>query len=144
MIVVGGPSGSGKSTLLPVQSFGVDSFNVDERCRELHGSFRGISRNTRATASHECEQFIRGHIESGQSFAVETRMRTRVAIEQAHLARQRGFTTILWFLCTDDPSIHVSRVIARATNGGHSAPEAEIRATYAASLRHLTAAFHIF
>lgn len=144
MIVVGGPPGAGKSTLLPVRSFGVDAFNIDDRCYELHGSYIGIPKSIRAQASAECERFILDHIDSRQSFAVETTMRTSISIEQARLAKSKGFTTLLWFLCADDPSIHVRRIIARAANGGHSAPEAEIRRTYAESLQHLVEAFRTF
>jgi predicted ABC-type ATPase len=41
------------------------------------------------------------HIERGASFAVETTLRTGAAIEQAHLARQRGFATEMRFIATD-------------------------------------------
>lgn len=144
MIVVGGPPGAGKSTLLPDRSFGVDAFNIDDRCSELHGGYVGIPKTVRAAAAGECERFIVEHIHCRRSFAVETTMRTAVAIEQARLARENGFTTLLWFLCAADPTIHVHRVAARGTNGGHAAPEAEIRATYAASLRHLADACRVF
>ena len=32
MIVVAGPPGSGKTTFFPVVAFGVDAFNIDDRC----------------------------------------------------------------------------------------------------------------
>jgi predicted ABC-type ATPase len=144
MIVVGGPPGSGKSTALPVRSFGVDAFNIDDRCCELYGSYRGISREVRAKASAECELFVRDHIEKGLDFAVETTMRTSISIEQARAARASGFTTIMFFFCTDDASIHVARVAARAFGGGHAAPEVEIRTTYAASLALLPEAISAF
>lgn len=97
MIVVGGPPGAGESTLLPVRSFGVDAFNIDDRCSELHGGYVGIPKTVRAAAAGECERFIVEHIHCRRSFAVETTMRTAVAIEQARLAREYGFTTLLWF-----------------------------------------------
>src|ERR1700678_3979852 len=123
MIVVGGPPGSGKSTALPVRSFGVDAFNVDDRCRELHGSYERIPREVRAAASSECELFVRNHIENGLDFAVETTMRTSIAIEQARAAQARGFTTTLFYLAAEDANIHVERVRARAFAGGHAAPD---------------------
>jgi predicted ABC-type ATPase len=144
MIVVGGPPGSGKSTALPVRSFGIDAFNVDDRCRELHGSYQRIPREIRARASSECEVFVSNHIEAGLDFAVETTMRTSIAIEQARTARPRGFTTILFFLAAGDANIHVERVRARAFAGGHAAPEAEIRATYVASIAMLPEAIRAF
>jgi len=50
MTVVAGPSGSGKSIRFSVSDFGVESFNVDDRCRALHGSYLGIPVGVRAQA----------------------------------------------------------------------------------------------
>jgi predicted ABC-type ATPase len=144
MIVVGGPPGSGKSTVFPVRSFGLDAFNIDERCRELHGSYQGIPPRIRKEASLECERFIEHHIESRTGFAIETTMRTSIAIEQAIAARKSGFSTTLFFLSTEDPAIQIRRIIARSFGGGHAAPEIEIRATYDASLSNLPKALTTF
>jgi len=77
MIVVGGPAGSGKSTAFPVSDFGVDPFNIDDRAAELNGgSYRSIPPEIRARANQECEAFIEEHIRDGQSFAVETTLRS--------------------------------------------------------------------
>lgn len=144
MIVIAGAPGSGKSTLFPPRNFGVDSFNIDDRCRQLHGSYQGIPPATRRIASAECEAFILDHIHQRLSFSVETTFRTAIAREQATLARTSGFKTFLFFLCTDDPAIHVQRVTVRAAGGGHAAPEEEIRTTYAASLNNLRNAIDVF
>ena len=43
MVVVAGPAGSGKTSNFPLRAFGVDFFNVDDRCAELDdGSYSGI------------------------------------------------------------------------------------------------------
>src|SRR5512145_3491753 len=34
MVVVAGPPGSGKTTYFPVTAFGVDGFNIDDRCAQ--------------------------------------------------------------------------------------------------------------
>ncbi len=69
MIVVGGPPGSGKSTALPVRSFGVDAFNVDDRCHELHGSYERIPREiARLRVPSARTTGVRAHIESGLRF----------------------------------------------------------------------------
>ena len=39
MIVVAGPPGSGKTRYFPVTAFGVDSFNIDDRCAQILGSY---------------------------------------------------------------------------------------------------------
>ena len=42
MIVVAGPPGSGKTSSFPVTAFGVDAFNIDDRCAQILGSYRAI------------------------------------------------------------------------------------------------------
>ena len=77
MLVVAGPPGSGKTTYFPVGAFRVDSFNIDDRCAQILGSYRAISRDVRRAVAKECERFVREHIDRGESFAVETTLRTR-------------------------------------------------------------------
>src|SRR5687768_6479028 len=140
MLVVAGPPGSGKTTYFPVGAFGVDAFNIDDRCAQIQGSYRAISRDVRRAVAEECERFVRDHIERGQSFAVETTLRTAAAIDQARLARQHGFVTLLRFVATDSIDVNVARVLQRAQGGGHGASERDIRAIHEASIRNLAQA----
>lgn len=144
MLVVAGPPGSGKTTYFPVNAFGVDSFNIDDRCAQIQGSYRAISREVRKAVAQECEQFVRQHIEHHRSFAVETTLRTTAAVTQAQLARSRGFVTHLRFIATDSVSENVTRVLQRAQGGGHGASEQDIRAIHEASLRNLRQAIGVF
>src|SRR5919108_4437798 len=101
MIVVAGPPGSGKTRYFPVTAFGVDSFNIDDRCAQILGSYRSIPRDVRRAVAKECERFVLEHIANRASFAVETTMRTSAAIDQAYLARKAGFGTEMRFIATD-------------------------------------------
>jgi predicted ABC-type ATPase len=121
MLVVAGPPGSGKTTYFPVTAFRIDSFNIDDRCAQILGSYRAISRDVRRAVAKECERFVREHIDHGLSFAVETTLRTTAAIEQAELARQHGFATQLRFVATDSIAENIARVLQRAQGGGHAA-----------------------
>ena len=144
MLAVAGPSGSGKTTDFPVTAFGVDSFNVDDRCAQIQGSYVGISREVRRAVAGECERFVRDHIDRRQSFAVETTLRTDASIVQAELARQSGFLTHLRFVATDSIEENVSRVLQRAQGGGHAAPERDIRNINEASIGNLRRALTVF
>lgn len=145
MLVVAGPPGSGKSRLFPIQRSGLDWFSVDDRCAELNGgSYQGIAPEVRARASRECEAFIRAHIEARRSFAVESTLRTLVAVEQARAARAQGFSTLMVFVATDDVETNVVRVAARGLGGGHSAPAERVREVYRSSLGNLAAAVAVF
>ncbi len=144
MLVVAGPPGSGKTTYFPVNAFGVDSFNIDDRCAQIQGSYRAISRDVRRAVARECEQFVRQHIEQHRSFAVETTLRTTAAILQADLARGSGFHRHLRFLATDSVTENIARVLQRAQGGGHGASERDIRAIHEASLANLRQAISAF
>jgi predicted ABC-type ATPase len=144
MIVVAGPPGSGKTRYFPVTSFGVDSFNIDDRCAQILGSYRAIPREVRRAVAKQCERFVLSHIARGESFAVETTLRTSAAIEQARLAADGGFVTTMRFVATDSIAENVARVLQRAQAGGHAASEREIRAIHFASMGNLRAAIASF
>jgi len=144
MIVVAGPPGSGKTRSFPVTAFGVGAFNIDDRCAQILGSYRAIPRDVRRAVAKECERFVLDHIERGQSFAVETTLRTTAAIDQAMLAKRHGFIADMHFIATDSIDENVARVIQRAQAGGHGASEREIRAIHHASTANLTAAIRSF
>jgi predicted ABC-type ATPase len=128
MIVVAGPPGSGKTRYFPVTAFGIDSFNIDDRCARILGSYRATPRDARRAVAKECERFVLDHIEHGKSFAVETTLRTPAAIEQAERARKSRFATEMRFVATDSIAENVARVLQRAQAGEHGASEREIRA----------------
>jgi predicted ABC-type ATPase len=144
MIVVAGPPGSGKSTFFPIGGMGVDAFSIDDRCAQIVGSYRAIPPAVRKAVSQECERFVDDHIDRQSSFAVETTMRTLVAVRQAERARSQGFRAALTFLCTSSADINVQRVLQRAQAGGHAASEAEIRAVHTAALANLAEAVRVF
>jgi predicted ABC-type ATPase len=144
MIVVAGPPGSGKTRYFPVTAFGVDSFNIDDRCAQILGSYRAIPRDVRRAVAKECERLVLDHIDHGRSFAVETTLRTPAAIEQAGLARKSGFATEMRFVATDSIAENVARVLQRAQAGGHGASEREIRAIHQASVANLRSAVVAF
>jgi predicted ABC-type ATPase len=143
-MLVAGPSGSGKTRYFPVTAFGIDGFNIDDRCAQILGSYRAIPREVRRAVAKECERFVLDHIASGTSFSVETTLRTTDSIEQAELAHTRGFITEVRFVATDSIAENVSRVLQRVQAGGHGASEREIRAIHQASVSNLRRAVAAF
>lgn len=137
MTLVAGPSGSGKSILFPVAHLCAASFNVDDRAAAMHGGYTQIPRVLREQAQKECEAFVAEQIKRGASFAVESTLRSRAALEQAVTARLAGFTTLLIYVCTQDVDENIQRVARRGRLGGHAAPAAELRDIYAQSLANL-------
>ena len=138
MIVVAGPPGSGKTTSFPANSFGVDSFNADDRAAELNfGSYQKISRDIRAKVNLEFEQWIYQHIQAKKSFAIETTLRSRVTFEQSYKARLAGFWTSMHFVSLGSVQQCVERVMYRSYRGGHSASERLIADIYNRSMSNL-------
>ena len=144
MIVVAGPPGSGKTRSFPVSAFGIDGFNIDDRCAQILGSYRAIPREVRRAVAKECERFVLDHIERALSFAVEATLRTSAAIDQAGLAQRSGFVADMQCVATDSIAENVARVLQRAQAGGHGASEREIRAIHHASIANLAMAIDSF
>lgn len=145
MIVIAGPSGSGKSRHFPASEFGVASFNVDDRCAALNrGSYHSTPPHVRQQAQQACEAFVAECTARGESFAVETTLRSPIAIDQAERARAAGFTIKMIFVATSDALENVMRVVRRGLDGGHSAPEARVIEIYRRSLVNLGRALAVF
>ncbi len=62
MLVVAGPPGSGKTTFFPVTAFGVDAFNIDDRCAQILGSYRAIPRDVRRAVATQCERVVNARV----------------------------------------------------------------------------------
>jgi predicted ABC-type ATPase len=145
MVVVAGPSGSGKSTYFPVRDIGIAYFNVDDRCADLNnGSYLAIPKHVREQAQRECEEFVNGSTLGQSSFAVETTLRSRAALDHAIAAKAAGFRLEMIYIATDDIAENVERVKRRALLGGHSAPEERLREIYSRSLEHIREAVTLF
>ncbi len=108
---------------MPVTSFGVDFFNADDEAAKLNGgSYHSIPQSVRDEVNKRFERFIRDHIESGRSLAIETTLRSTVALNQAQQARDLGFYVEMHYIATDTLEINLKRVMKRSDGGGHSAP----------------------
>lgn len=138
MFIVAGPPGSGKSSVFPVSSFGVNSFNADDRAAARNGgSYLAISREIRSSVNREFQDFILDQIGKRQSFAIETTLRSTITFEQLALAKAAGYVVEMRYLCLQDFPLHLERIKARADAGGHSASERTLQGIYSASLSHL-------
>jgi len=134
MYIVAGAPGSGKSSLIPVSSFGVNFFNADDEAAKFNNnSYLSIPQSVRHDVNLRFASFIAEHIRLSSSFAVETTLRTNIALVQAGEAHQAGFRTSMFYIGTENISINLARVANRADAGGHSAPEAKLRSIHADS-----------
>lgn len=144
MIVIAGPPGGGKSTAFPASSFGVESFNADDRAAELNaGSYRAIAPEIREKVNAAFEAFIAENIRTKSSFAFETTLRTNITLRQAADAKSKGFSVAMKYLAMGSLQDHLERVAARAEGGGHAASSSTLGRIYDASLRNLSRALRM-
>ena len=146
MTVIAGPPEGGKSTGFNrnyFQRLDIPYFNIDDRCKTLHGSSTQIPEHIRRKANAELRAFSTDHITRNLSFAFETTLRAEFAIERAAYARQCGVDTLMHFLAADEDT-HVRRVTGRAEAGGHAASPPRLRDMYRASMANLPKAMAAF
>lgn len=143
MIVVAGPPGGGKSSVMGLDYFSkrnVSYFNIDERCKQLHGSAQRIPLEIRKRANEDLRQFCAANISGMRTFGFET---TDFAIRTARDARAAGLATEMHYIAAPI-EIHIERVTARALAGGHAASEPRLREIYATSMKNLPYAMDAF
>ncbi len=74
-------------------------------------------------------------IDSSQSFCFETVLSHSSKIKLLEQAKEKGYKTYLYFVCTDDWRLNVERVKLRVRQGGHNVDEKKIEQRYFRSLR---------
>ena len=123
---------------MPVSSFGVDYFNADDEAAKLNGnSYKSIPLSVRTLINQHFERFIMEHIEQNLSFALETTLRTPIALTQAAQAREAGFYVVMNYIATESLEINLNRVAVRAEGGGHSAPPDVLERIWRSSYENL-------
>lgn len=77
------------------------------------------------------------------TFSFETVMSHPSKIAFLKAAKQEGFKTYFYFICTQDPEINKGRVLNRVEKGGHDVDASKIESRYYRSLNLLSEAFKI-
>lgn len=76
-------------------------------------------------------------MEKGVTFTFETVLSHPSKVDFLRQSLAAGYKNYLYFICTVDPSINISRVKQRVKLGGHSVPEDRIEKRYHESLQVL-------
>src|SRR5580704_10353632 len=141
MFIAAGPPGAGKSSLFTLLDYADQRFNADDRAAQLNGgSYERIPLSIRAIVNREFEEFVHANIRSGNSFALETTLRSSITFDQARLARENGFRVVMRYVALETPELHIERVLQRVARAGHSASETTLRRIHANSLQNLPTA----
>lgn len=130
LLMIAGPNGSGKSTLTDyLISSGVDFgtyINPDEIAKTIELPEPARSRQAQQIADARRETCLNRRL----SFSFETVMSHDSKIDILLKAHDAGYEITIFFVCTADPDINVSRVENRVSLGGHDVPHDRVVQRY--------------
>lgn len=137
LCVVAGPNGSGKTTTtvqLLNNEWTSDSLyiNLDNIAQETFGDWNSPEAVVKAAEyatklRYEC-------LEQRRDFVFETVFSSDEKLEFLKKAKEAGFFIRLFYVCTSDPAINVTRITQRYLNGGHEVPISKVISRYYKSL----------
>lgn len=138
--VIAGVNGAGKSSVAGanIRHKGADYFNPDEVARDLRADNPALSE---AEANGQAwqmgyEQLLRA-IDEGQDYIFETTLGGNTICQTLHDAIDRGEEVRVFFVGLASPELHIARVAARVSRGGHPIPEAKIRERWISAIHNL-------
>jgi predicted ABC-type ATPase len=140
VLVLAGVNGAGKSSVLgaSLERAGGAFFDPDKAARALQERHVDIdSREANARALREARARLETVVRSGGDLAIETTLAGRTIRNLLDAALLRGIAVWMRYVGLDGPELHVARVRARVTAGGHDIPEHLIRARYRTSRENL-------
>ncbi len=133
ILVLAGTNGSGKTSVAGafLRAHGGTYFNPDEVALALVTSQPSLAiREANSLAWHEGKRRLETAIAAGHDFNFESTLGGRSITRLLQHAIDVGAEVVVWYVALASPELHLERVRARVTEGGHDIPEAEIRKRY--------------
>jgi predicted ABC-type ATPase len=127
-LIIAGPNGAGKTTFarrfLPAQAVVPTFVNADLIAEQVSplAPERAAIHSARLMI-----EAIRGHVERGEDFALETTLAGRAYARAIPRWRALGYRVELIFLALPSPEVAIARVAQRIRQGGHAVPDDIIR-----------------
>jgi predicted ABC-type ATPase len=136
LTIIAGANGCGKSTLTSRSSFIYKTplLDPDAISKALQPSIPGASA---VAAARQVLISAGKHIETCESFAVETTLSGKHYLRMMVDARIRGFEVVLVYIGTENVEINLARIRNRVLAGGHDVPESDVRRRYQRSFKSL-------
>jgi predicted ABC-type ATPase len=147
--VIAGVNGAGKSSIAGAtfRALGSNYFNPDEGARRLMAANPGLSqKEANGIAWRQGVRLLKRAIEERLDFAFETTLGGHTITQLLGQAASQGIEIHIWYVGLTSPELHLERVRARVSRGGHDIPERDVRRRFEHSrlnlialLPHLTA-----
>jgi len=147
--VLAGVNGAGKSSIggAIFRASGADYFNPDEVARELIAANPALTPTQANSLAWQQGKFLLEQaIAQRLYYAFETTLGANTIPRLLQVAAEKGIKVHVWYAGLSSPDLHIARVQARVSQGGHNIPEDIIRRRYEHSrlnlielLPHLTA-----
>ena len=138
--VLAGTNGAGKSSVggAAFRERGADYFNPDEAARAIRDKNPGITiEEANSAAWFEGKRLLERAIREGLDFAFETTLGGHTIAALLETAMTAGIEVRIWYAGLEGVELHIARVRARVTKGGHEIPESKIRERYEQSRLNL-------
>jgi predicted ABC-type ATPase len=138
ILVAAGTNGAGKSAIVGefLAAKGGAYFNPDLVARELIQ--KGVpTEQANASAWKFGFNALQRAINNNEDFSFETTLGGTTIARELHQAIKAGLKIYIWYVGLASPQLHIARVRARVSRGGHEIPEAKIRERYPKSLANL-------
>jgi predicted ABC-type ATPase len=140
--VPAGTIGAGKSSIggAMIRASGADYYDPDEAADRILKANPGASIvDANAAAWLEGKRLLERAITLRGNFAFETSLGGTTIRALLARAAAAGLDVHVWYVALASPELHIARVRARVTRGGHDIPERDIRRRYDASRENLIA-----
>jgi predicted ABC-type ATPase len=140
--VLAGVNGAGKSSIggAAMRAFGADYYNPDEAAARIRAANPGMTQaEANGVAWHQGRRLLERAIAERLDFAFESTLGASTIPRLLALGASQGIEVHVWFAGLASPELHIARVRARVSAGGHDIPEAMIRRRYEHSRINLIA-----
>lgn len=131
--VLAGVNGAGKSSIggATVRQHGGEYFNPDEAARALMEANSALTQtDANSAAWRQGVQLLQRAIEARLDFAFETTLGGNTITDLLTQAAEQGIEIHVWYVGLSSPELHIARVQARVSQGGHDIPEDAIHRRY--------------
>ncbi|MDF0652274.1 MAG: ZTL protein [Nitrospira sp. LK265] len=140
--VLAGVNGAGKSSIggTAVRQHGGEYFNPDEAARALREKDPALTQaEANGAAWRQGVRLLKWAIEKHLAFTFETTLGEKTITSLLAQAAEQGIEVHVWYVGLSSPELHIARVRARVSRGGHDIPAHDIHRRYEHSRLNLIA-----